>query len=79
VPGLGCHGRLLLSAVALAGSLVTIVLMQDCCSMFRAVRDAHEELRHPVQQFYDAAMSAKGLEPARTRSASFGLLQEIAD
>jgi len=52
---------LLLSAVTLAGSIVVIVLASYCCSMFRDVRDAQEEFRHQIQQFYHAALSAKGL------------------
>jgi hypothetical protein len=53
---------LLLLAATLAGSIVVVVLASYCCSMFRDVRDAQEELRHQIQQFYHAALSAKGLE-----------------
>jgi GTP cyclohydrolase I len=52
---------LLLSAVTLAGSIVVLVLASHCCSMFRDVREAQEELRHQIQQLYHAALSAKGL------------------
>jgi len=57
---------LLLSAVTLAGSIVVIVLASYCCSMFRDVRDAQEELRQQIQQFYHVALSAKGLEHDET-------------
>jgi hypothetical protein len=77
---------LLLSAVTLAGSIVVVVLVSHCCSMFRDVRDAQDELRHQIQQFYHAALSAKGLEHDETirglhrRGQPFRrILEEIAD
>jgi hypothetical protein len=77
---------LLLSAVTLAGSIVVVVLVSYCCSMFRDVRDAQDELRQQIQQFYHAALSAKGLEPDETirglhrRGRPFRrILEEIAD
>ena len=57
---------LLLSAVTLAGSIVIVVLASYCCWMFRDVRDAQDELRQQIQQFYHAALSAKGLEHDKT-------------
>ena len=57
---------LLLSAVALVGSIAVVVLVSYCCSMFRDVRDAQEELRNQILQFYHAALSAKGLEHDET-------------
>jgi hypothetical protein len=57
---------LLLSAVTLAGSIVVVVLASYCCSMFRDVRDAQDELRQQIEQFYHAALSAKGLDHDET-------------
>jgi hypothetical protein len=77
---------LLMSAVALAGSIVVAVLIMYCCSMFRDVRDAQEDLRQHIQQFYHAALSAKGLEHGeavqglhRHGQPFRRILQEIAD
>ena len=53
---------LLVSALTLVGGVLVVVLVSYCCSMFRDVREAQEELRHQIQQFYHAALSAKGLE-----------------
>jgi len=77
---------LLLSAVTLAGSIVVVVLASYCCSMFRDVRDAQDELRHQIQQFYHAALRAKGLEHDETvrdlyrpGQPLWRILEEIAD
>jgi hypothetical protein len=77
---------LLLSAVTLAGCIVVVVLASYCCSMFRDVRDAQDELHHQIQQFYHAALSAKGLEHDDTVRNLYRhgqpfrrILEEIAD
>lgn len=57
---------LLLSAATIAGSIVVVVLASYCCSMFRDVREAQDELRLQIQQVYHAALSAKGLEHNKT-------------
>jgi len=76
---------LLLSAVTLAGSMV-VVLASYCCSIFRDARDAQDELRHQIQQFYHAALRAKGLEHDETvrdlyrpGQPLWRILEEIAD
>ena len=52
----------LLSAVALVGSVVVAVLLSYCYWTFRDVNEAQEELHHRVLQFYRVALDVKGIE-----------------
>ena len=52
----------LLSAVALVGSVVVAVLLSYCYWTFRDVSEAQEELHQRVIQFYKVALDAKGIE-----------------
>jgi len=52
----------LLSAVALVGSVVVAVLLSYCYWTFRDVSEAQEELHHRVLQFYRVALDVKGIE-----------------
>ena len=77
---------LLVSAVALAGSIVVVVLVSHCCSMVRDVSEAEEELRNPIQQLYRVAMSSRNAADAKIAHALHHqakpfrrILQEIAD
>jgi len=67
---LGCSGAgparktnmLLVSAIALAASILIGVLILYCCSMVRDVNEAQEEFRHRLEQFYQVATMPKGVE-----------------
>ena len=77
----------LLSAVALVGSVVVAVLVSYCYWMIRDVTEAEEELRQRVIEFYQVALDAKGIEDnietvnaVYHRGRPYGrILQEIAD
>jgi hypothetical protein len=53
---------LLVSAIALAASILIGVLILYCCSMVRDVNEAQEEFRHRLEQFYQVATMPKGVE-----------------
>jgi hypothetical protein len=77
---------LLLSAVALAGSIAVVVLVLQCCSMVRDISEAEDELRDRIQLFFRVAMSTKDAANAEIAHALHHqakplrrVLQEIAD
>jgi hypothetical protein len=77
----------LLVAAAFVVSVLIVVLVSYCYSMFRDVTEAEEELRQRVIEFYQVALDAKGIEDnIETVNAVYHrgrpysrILQEIAD